>query len=157
MIDNKLVPKKIVEELDKYIVSQDEAKKNVAISLRNRYRRKEIENETLRKEITPKNIILMGSTGVGKTEIARRLAKITDSPFLKVEATKYTEVGYVGKDVESIIKDLVAVTITKLKNEKIESLRKEYYMNAVENVAKKLNSLDTLNDEFKNELVNHIL
>ena len=157
MIDNKLVPKKIVEKLDKYIVSQDEAKKNVAISLRNRYRRKEIENETLRKEITPKNIILMGSTGVGKTEIARRLAKITDSPFLKVEATKYTEVGYVGKDVESIIKDLVAVTITKLKNEKIESLRKEYYMNAVENVAKKLNSLDTLNDEFKNELVNHIL
>ena len=157
MIDNKLVPRKIVEELDKYIVSQDEAKKNVAISLRNRYRRKEIENETLRKEITPKNIILMGSTGVGKTEIARRLAKITDSPFLKVEATKYTEVGYVGKDVESIIKDLVAVTITKLKNEKIESLRKEYYMNAVENVAKKLNNLDTLNDEFKNELVNHIL
>ena len=157
MIDNKLVPKKIVEELDKYIVSQDEAKKNVAISLRNRYRRKEIENETLRKEITPKNIILMGSTGVGKTEIARRLAKITDSPFLKVEATKYTEVGYVGKDAESIIKDLVAVTITKLKKEKIESLRKEYYMNAVENVAKKLNNLDTLNDEFKNELVNHIL
>ena len=157
MTDNKLVPKKIVEELDKYIVSQDEAKKNVAISLRNRYRRKEIENETLRKEITPKNIILMGSTGVGKTEIARRLAKITDSPFLKVEATKYTEVGYVGKDVESIIKDLVAVTITKLKKEKIESLRKEYYMNAVENVAKKLNNLDTLNDEFKNELVNHIL
>ena len=157
MIDNKLVPRKIVEELDKYIVSQDEAKKNVAISLRNRYRRKEIENETLRKEITPKNIILMGSTGVGKTEIARRLAKITDSPFLKVEATKYTEVGYVGKDAESIIKDLVAVTITKLKKEKIESLRKEYYMNAVENVAKKLNNLDTLNDEFKNELVNHIL
>lgn len=157
MIDNKLVPKKIVEELDKYIVSQDEAKKNVAISLRNRYRRKEIENEILRKEITPKNIILMGSTGVGKTEIARRLAKITDSPFLKVEATKYTEVGYVGKDAESIIKDLVAVTITKLKKEKIESLRKEYYMNAVENVAKKLNNLDTLNDEFKNELINHIL
>ena len=157
MIDNKLVPKKIVEELDKYIVSQDEAKKNVAISLRNRYRRKEIENEILRKEITPKNIILMGSTGVGKTEIARRLAKITDSPFLKVEATKYTEVGYVGKDAESIIKDLVAVTITKLKKEKIESLRKEYYMNAVENVAKRLNNLDTLNDEFKNELVNHIL
>ena len=157
MIGNKFVPKKIVEELDKYIVSQDEAKKNVAISLRNRYRRKEIENEILRKEITPKNIILMGSTGVGKTEIARRLAKITDSPFLKVEATKYTEVGYVGKDAESIIKDLVAVTITKLKKEKIESLRKEYYMSAVENVAKKLNNLDTLNDEFKNELVNHIL
>lgn len=157
MIDNKLVPKKIVEELDKYIVSQDEAKKNVAISLRNRYRRKEIENETLRKEITPKNIILMGSTGVGKTEIARRLAKITDSPFLKVEATKYTEVGYVGKDVESIIKDLVAVTITKLKNKKIDELKKEFYMSAVKSVARKINKLDTLNDEFKNELINHIL
>lgn len=157
MINNKLVPKKIVEELDKYIISQEEAKKNVAISLRNRYRRKTIENENLRKEITPKNIILMGSTGVGKTEIARRLAKITDSPFLKIEATKYTEVGYVGKDVESIIKDLVAVTITKLKNKKIEILKKEYYMKAVEDVARKINYLDTLNDEFKNELVNHIL
>lgn len=157
MTNNKLVPKKIVEELDKYIVSQEEAKKNVAISLRNRYRRKEIQDENLRKEITPKNIILMGSTGIGKTEIARRLAKITDSPFLKVEATKYTEVGYVGKDVESMIKDLVAVTITKLKNQKIESLRKEYYMSAVESVAKKINSLDTLNDEFKDELINDIL
>lgn len=157
MTNNKLVPKKIVEELDKYIVSQEEAKKNVAISLRNRYRRKEIQDENLRKEITPKNIILMGSTGVGKTEIARRLAKITDSPFLKVEATKYTEVGYVGKDVESMIKDLVAVTITKLKNQKIESLKKEYYMSAVESVAKKINSLDTLNDEFKDELINDIL
>ena len=157
MNDNILIPKKIVEELDKYIISQDEAKKNVAISLRNRYRRKAIKDENLRKEITPKNIILMGSTGVGKTEIARRLAKITDSPFLKVEATKYTEVGYVGKDVESIIKDLVAVTVTKLKNKKIESLRDEYYMNAVEEVAKKINKLDTLNDEFKNELIKHIL
>lgn len=157
MNDNILIPKKIVEELDKYIISQDEAKKNVAISLRNRYRRKAIKDENLRKEITPKNIILMGSTGVGKTEIARRLAKITDSPFLKVEATKYTEVGYVGKDVESIIKDLVAVTVTKLKNKKIESLRDEYYMNVVEEVAKKINKLDTLNDEFKNELIKHIL
>ena len=136
MTDNVLVPKKIVEELDKYIISQEEAKKNVAVSLRNRYRRKAIKDENLRKEITPKNIILMGSTGVGKTEIARRLAKITDSPFLKVEATKYTEVGYVGKDVESIIKDLVAVTITKLKNKKIEALKEEYYMSAVEEVAK---------------------
>ena len=94
-----MIPREIVKELDKYIVSQDEAKKNLAISLRNRYRRQNIKDENMRKEITPKNIILMGSTGVGKTELARRLAKITNSPFLKVEATKYTEVGYVGKDV----------------------------------------------------------
>ena len=100
-------PKKIVEELDKYIISQEEAKKSVAISLRNRYRRKLVENKELSKEITPKNIILVGPTGVGKTEIARRLAKVSNSPFLKVEATKFTEVGYVGKDVESMIKDLV--------------------------------------------------
>lgn len=157
MIKNKMVPKQIVEELNKYIVSQEEAKKNVAISLRNRYRRKEIADENLKKEITPKNIILMGSTGVGKTEIARRLASITDSPFLKVEATKYTEVGYVGKDVESIIKDLVSITITKLRSEKIKSLRDEYYMVAVEKVAKKINKLDTLNDEFKENLIKEIL
>lgn len=157
MKDNIMVPKKIVEELNKYIISQDEAKKNVAISLRNRYRRKAVEDENLRKEITPKNIILMGSTGVGKTELARRLAKITNSPFLKVEATKYTEVGYVGKDVESIIKDLVAVTIAKVKTQKLEELKKEYYMKAVEIVAKKINNLDTLNEEFKDELINHIL
>lgn len=156
MIKNKMLPKEIVKELDKYIISQDEAKKNVAISLRNRYRRKEIKDDELRKEITPKNIILMGSTGVGKTEIARRLASITDSPFLKVEATKYTEVGYVGKDVESIIKDLVSTTIAKLKSDKINSLKKEYYMSAVEKVAKKINNLDTLNDEFKDELINNI-
>lgn len=157
MFKNKMTPKEIVNELDKYIISQDEAKKNVAISLRNRYRRKEIKDENLRKEITPKNIILMGSTGVGKTEIARRLAKITDSPFLKVEATKYTEVGYVGKDVESMIKDLISITIQKLKKEKIDSLKDKYYMRAVEKVAKKLNSLDTLNDDFKENLIKDIL
>ena len=108
-INKELTPKKIVEELNKYIISQDEAKKNVAISLR--------------KEITPKNIILIGSTGVGKTEIARRIAKIANAPFLKVEATKYTEVGYVGKDVESIIKDLVALTYRKMKEEKYGLLK----------------------------------
>ena len=156
MTDNKLVPKKIVEELDKYIVSQEEAKKNVAVSLRNRYRRKEIKDEVLRKEITPKNIILMGSTGVGKTELARRLAKITNSPFLKVEATKYTEVGYVGKDVESIIKDIVALTVKRVKSEETEKLREKYYDLAVEKVAKLINNLDTLDDEFKNNLVEHI-
>lgn len=151
-----MIPREIVKELDKYIVSQDEAKKNLAISLRNRYRRQNIKDENMRKEITPKNIILMGSTGVGKTELARRLAKITNSPFLKVEATKYTEVGYVGKDVESIIKDIVALTVKRVKSEETEKLREKYYGLAVEKVAKLINNLDTLDDEFKNNLVEHI-
>lgn len=151
-----MIPREIVKELDKYIVSQDEAKKNLAISLRNRYRRQNIKDENMRKEITPKNIILMGSTGVGKTELARRLAKITNSPFLKVEATKYTEVGYVGKDVESIIKDIVALTVKRVKSEETEKLREKYYNLAVEKVAKLINNLDTLDDEFKNNLVEHI-
>lgn len=151
-----MIPREIVKELDKYIVSQDEAKKNLAISLRNRYRRQNIKDENMRKEITPKNIILMGSTGVGKTELARRLAKITNSPFLKVEATKYTEVGYVGKDVESIIKDIVALTVKRVKSEETEKLREKYYDLAVEKVAKLINNLDTLDDEFKNNLVEHI-
>ena len=151
-----MIPREIVKELDKYIVSQDEAKKNLAISLRNRYRRQNIKDENMRKEITPKNIILMGSTGVGKTELARRLAKITNSPFLKVEATKYTEVGYVGKDVESIIKDIVALTVKRVKSEETEKLREKYYDLAVEKVAKLINNLDTLDDGFKNNLVEHI-
>ena len=151
-----MIPREIVKELDKYIVSQDEAKKNLAISLRNRYRRQNIKDENMRKEITPKNIILMGSTGVGKTELARRLAKITNSPFLKVEATKYTEVGYVGKDVESIIKDIVALTVKRVKSEETEKLKEKYYDLAVEKVAKLINNLDTLDDEFKNNLVEHI-
>ena len=151
-----MIPREIVKELDKYIVSQDEAKKNLAISLRNRYRRQNIKDENMKKEITPKNIILMGSTGVGKTELARRLAKITNSPFLKVEATKYTEVGYVGKDVESIIKDIVALTVKRVKSEETEKLREKYYDLAVEKVAKLINNLDTLDDEFKNNLVEHI-
>ena len=151
-----MIPREIVKELDKYIVSQDEAKRNLAISLRNRYRRQNIKDENMRKEITPKNIILMGSTGVGKTELVRRLAKITNSPFLKVEATKYTEVGYVGKDVESIIKDIVALTVKRVKSEETEKLREKYYDLAVEKVAKLINNLDTLDDEFKNNLVEHI-
>ena len=151
-----MIPREIVKELDKYIVSQDEAKRNLAISLRNRYRRQNIKDENMRKEITPKNIILMGSTGVGKTELARRLAKITNSPFLKVEATKYTEVGYVGKDVESIIKDIVALTVKRVKSEETEKLREKYYDLAVEKVAKLINNLDTLDDGFKNNLVEHI-
>ena len=151
-----LTPQKIVEELNKYIISQDEAKKYVAISLRNRDRRKSIDNEELRKEITPKNIILMGPTGGGKTEIARRIAKIANAPFLKVEATKYTEVGYVGKDVESIIKDLVSVTYRKMKEQKYIDLRDEVYNIALEKVAKILKPYDSLNDEEKEKIMEDI-
>lgn len=151
-MNRELTPKKILEELNKYIISQDEAKKNVAISLRNRDRRKMIADENMRKEITPKNIILIGSTGVGKTEIARRIAKIAKAPFLKVEATKYTEVGYVGKDVESIIKDLVSLTFRKMKEEKFNSLRNDSLDIAVEKVAKILKPYDTLNDNDKENI-----
>ena len=151
-----LTPQKIVEELNKYIISQDEAKKYLAISLRNRDRRKSIDNEELRKEITPKNIILMGPTGVGKTEIARRIAKIANAPFLKVEATKYTEVGYVGKDVESIIKDLVSVTYRKMKEQKYIDLRDEVYDIALEKVAKILKPYDSLNDDEKEKIMSDI-
>lgn len=111
---NTMTPKEIVSELDKFIIGQDEAKKSVAIALRNRYRRSLLP-EDIREEITPKNILMMGPTGVGKTEIARRLAKLMDAPFVKVEATKFTEVGYVGRDVDSMVRDLVeaAIRITK--------------------------------------------
>ncbi len=105
-----LKPSEIVKELDRYIIGQDDAKRSVAIALRNRWRRRKVEDE-LRDEITPKNIILIGPTGVGKTEIARRLAKLTDSPFFKVEASKFTEVGYVGRDCESMVRDLLELTI----------------------------------------------
>ena len=110
----QLTPTQIVNELDKYIVGQTAAKKAVAIALRNRYRRQQVA-EPLRNEITPKNILMIGPTGVGKTEIARRLAKLADAPFIKVEATKFTEVGYVGKDVDSIIRDLIETAIKDLR------------------------------------------
>ena len=112
-----MTPKQIVEELDKYIIGQEKAKRAVAIALRNRYRRSSLSKE-LRDEITPKNIIMKGPTGVGKTEIARRLAKLVGAPFIKIEATKYTEVGYVGRDVESMIRDLVEVAVRIVKDEK---------------------------------------
>ena len=117
-----LTPREIVEALDKYIVGQDKAKRAVAVALRNRYRRSMLPEE-LREEITPKNIIMMGPTGVGKTEIARRLAKLVDAPFVKVEATKYTEVGYVGRDVESMVRDLVEAAIRICKENKMEDVR----------------------------------
>ncbi len=112
-----LSPRQIVTELNKHIIGQDEAKKAVAIALRNRYRRSQLSKE-LREEITPKNIIMKGPTGVGKTEIARRLAKLVKAPFIKVEATKYTEVGYVGKDVEGMVRDLVECAVRLVKDEK---------------------------------------
>lgn len=155
-MEKKLTPKEIVEHLDKYIVSQDEAKKNVAISLRNRYRRKAIGDSDLSKEITPKNVILMGPTGVGKTEIARRLAKIADAPFLKIEATKYTEVGYVGKDVESMVKDLVGITIRKIKSSKIEELKEEFMPQVLEKIAKIIKPYDSINADEKEKLVKEI-
>ena len=117
-----LSPKEIVLELDKYIIGQNEAKKAVAIALRNRYRRSRLSAE-LRDEITPKNIIMKGPTGVGKTEIARRLAKLVGAPFIKVEATKYTEVGYVGRDVESMIRDLVECSVRLVKEEQFEKVQ----------------------------------
>lgn len=119
-----LSPKQIVEQLDKYIIGQDEAKRAVAIALRNRYRRNMLDKE-MQDEITPKNIIMMGPTGVGKTEIARRLSKLMHAPFIKVEATKFTEVGYVGRDVESMIRDLVEASIRMVKTSRFESVKEK--------------------------------
>jgi ATP-dependent HslUV protease ATP-binding subunit HslU len=119
---NSLKPSEIVVELDKYIVGQHRAKRSVAIALRNRWRRQQVD-ESLRDEIAPKNIILIGPTGVGKTEIARRLSKLTDSPFYKVEASKFTEVGYVGRDVESMIRDLLELTINLMKTREQEAIK----------------------------------
>ena len=122
-MDN-LKPSEIVKELDKYIIGQHKAKKSVAIALRNRWRRQQVPDE-LRDEIAPKNIILIGPTGVGKTEIARRLSKLTDSPFNKVEASKFTEVGYVGRDVESMVRDLLELTVTMVKSKEQEDVKEK--------------------------------
>lgn len=119
-----LTPREIVNELDKYIIGQSEAKKAVAVALRNRYRRSMLSPEVM-EEITPKNIIMKGPTGVGKTEIARRLAKLVKAPFIKVEATKYTEVGYVGRDVESMIRDLVECSVRLVKEERMQSVNEK--------------------------------
>src|SRR5512138_3562129 len=120
----ELTPRQIVAELDRYIIGQERAKRAVAIALRNRTRRQRLPEE-LRDEVAPKNIIMIGPTGVGKTEIARRLSKLCGAPFLKVEATKYTEVGYVGRDVESMIRDLVSVAMAMVRAEMQTSLRGE--------------------------------
>jgi ATP-dependent HslUV protease ATP-binding subunit HslU len=118
----QLTPKEIVEQLEKYIVGQDKAKRAVAVALRNRYRRSRLD-EAMRDEITPKNIIMMGPTGVGKTEIARRIAKLVDAPFVKVEATKFTEVGYVGRDVDSMVRDLVETAIRMVREKRYKDVQ----------------------------------
>ena len=122
MIDRQLTPKQIVTELDKYIIGQDKAKKSVAIAMRNRWRRQHVTSD-LKEEIMPNNIIMIGPTGVGKTEIARRLANLAGAPFLKVEASKFTEVGYVGRDVESMIRDLTDLAVNMVKKEKAERVQ----------------------------------
>ncbi len=149
-----LTPRQIVEELNRYIVGQNDAKKAVAIALRNRYRRKLVESP-LREEIMPKNILMLGPTGVGKTEVARRLAKLADAPFLKVEATKFTEVGYVGRDVDSIIRDLLDVAIKNNKN----AMKKTVYDKAEKHAKKKIlkilvgeNALDETREKFSKML-----
>ena len=119
---SSMTPQEIVSELDRHIVGQAQAKRAVAIALRNRWRRQQVD-AGLRVEITPKNILMIGPTGVGKTEIARRLAKLADAPFIKVEATKFTEVGYVGKDVDSIIRDLVEVAVKQTRDAEMRQVK----------------------------------
>src|SRR5436305_9680157 len=118
---DELTPREIVRELDKYVIGQSDAKKAVAIALRNRIRRQKLDPE-MAEEVMPKNILMIGPTGVGKTELARRLAKLANSPFLKVEASKFTEVGYVGRDVESMIRDLVDIAIDMVREERLEQV-----------------------------------
>src|SRR5688572_10427836 len=126
-------PREIVSELDRYIVGQTEAKRAVAVALRNRWRRQQLP-EALREEVLPKNILMIGPTGVGKTVISRRLAKLANAPFLKIEATKFTEVGYVGRDVEQIVRDLVEVSIALVREAKRKEVRARAYLAAEERV-----------------------
>src|SRR5947199_1562737 len=117
-----MTPQEIVHELNKHIIGQDDAKRAVAIALRNRWRRQQVA-EPLRQEITPKNILMIGPTGVGKTEIARRLARLAEAPFIKVEATKFTEVGYVGRDVDTIVRDLVEISVKQTREQAMKRVR----------------------------------
>src|SRR5213075_3490033 len=149
-----LTPKQIVAELDRYIVGQADAKKAVAIALRNRWRRQRAP-EAIREEISPNNIILIGPTGVGKTEIARRLAKLAGAPFIKVEATKFTEVGYVGRDVEQIVRDLVEVAIAQTRERKRKDVKARAQLAAEERVLDALvgaNASATTRDSFRKKL-----
>jgi ATP-dependent HslUV protease ATP-binding subunit HslU len=137
---DELTPREIVTELDKHVVGQKAAKRAVAIALRNRQRRQKLPPD-IADDIMPKNIIMIGPTGVGKTEIARRLAKLTGSPFLKVEASKFTEVGYVGRDVESMIRDLVEIAIDMVREERLEEVEDKAEMNAEERLRRRRASL----------------
>src|SRR5919197_1087438 len=128
---DELTPRQIVTELDKHVVGQNAAKRAVAIALRNRVRRKKLAPD-LAADVMPKNIIMIGSTGVGKTEIARRLARLSSSPFLKVEASKFTEVGYVGRDVESMVRDLVEIAIDLVREERVAEIADKAELNAEE-------------------------
>lgn len=129
----EMTPQQIVHELDKYIIGQDEAKRAVAIALRNRWRRQAVPDD-LREEIMPNNIILIGPTGVGKTELARRLARLDSAPFIKVEASKFTEVGYVGRDVESIVRDLVDLAVNMVRSERLDQVQESAREQAIEHI-----------------------
>jgi len=147
----QLTPRKIVEHLDKYIVGQAQAKKAIAVALRNRYRRSRLPEQII-DEVVPKNILMIGPTGVGKTEIARRIAKLTGAPFIKVEATKFTEVGYVGRDVESMVRDLVEASIRTVKQEKMESVKEKAEKLANEAIVQVLVPSRKQQSSFKNPL-----
>lgn len=148
-MENHLTPRQIVEKLDQYIVGQEKAKRSVAIALRNRYRRGQLD-EKLRDEVTPKNILMIGPTGVGKTEIARRLAKLVGAPFVKVEATKFTEVGYVGRDVESMVRDLVETSIRLVKEDRMKKVAGKAKENANKRIVELLVPSKKTESTYKN-------
>ncbi|OIJ09895.1 HslU--HslV peptidase ATPase subunit [Anaerobacillus arseniciselenatis] len=148
-MENHLTPRQIVEKLDQFIIGQDKAKRSVAIALRNRYRRAQLE-EKLRDEVTPKNILMIGPTGVGKTEIARRLAKLVGAPFVKVEATKFTEVGYVGRDVESMVRDLVETSIRLVKEDRMKQVKGKAEENANKRIVELLVPSKKKESSYKN-------
>ncbi|GAA7241604.1 HslU--HslV peptidase ATPase subunit [Helicobacter pylori] len=158
MSELNMTPREIVAYLDKYIIGQKEAKKSIAIAFRNRYRRLQLE-KSLQEEITPKNILMIGSTGVGKTEIARRIARIMKLPFVKVEASKYTEVGFVGRDVESMVRDLVNNSVLLVENEHKEKLKDKIEEAVIEKIAKKLLPPlpNGVSEEKKQEYANSLL
>src|SRR5215470_16073429 len=151
---NEFSPREIVSELDRFIIGQGDAKRAVAIALRNRWRRLQLD-EKLREEVMPKNILMIGPTGVGKTEISRRLARLAGAPFLKVEATKFTEVGYVGRDVESIVRDLVEIAVTQTRERKRKDVHARATLAAEERVLDALvgaNASASTRDSFRKRL-----